>query len=60
MQHEGPGNGAFIHCGSRPDITVYKRADIDGERFSMLERHGKSKLYRPSKQTHCMEYVKSI
>lgn len=54
------GKVALTHCGFWPDITVYKRVDIDGERFFMLERYGKGKLYKPNKQTHCMEYVKSI
>ena len=54
------GKVTFIHCGFWPNITGYKRVDIDGERFFMLERYGKSKLYKPNKQTRCMEYVKSI
>ena len=54
------GKVTIIHCGFWPDITVYKRVDVDGERFFMLEKYGKSKLYKPNKLSHCMEYVKSI
>lgn len=54
------GKVTCIHCGFWPDITAYKRVDIDGERFFMLMKYGKHKLYKPNKQTHCMEYVKSI
>lgn len=49
-----------IHCGYWPNITAYKRVDIDGERFFMLAMYGKSKFYKPNKQTRRMEYVKSI
>lgn len=54
------GKVNLIHCGDWPDITVYKRVDIDGERYFMLAAYGNHKLYRPNKKTHCMEYVKSI
>lgn len=49
-----------IHCGYWPNITSYKRVDIDGERFFMLANYGAHKLYKPNKQTRCMEYVGSI
>lgn len=54
------GKVTDIHCGYWPNITTYKRVDIGGERFFMLAAYGKSKLYKPNKKTHCMEYVKSI
>lgn len=49
-----------IHCGEWPNITAYKRVDIDGERYFMLAAYGKHKLFRPNKQTRQMEYVRSI
>lgn len=54
------GKVIFIHCGSWPNITSYKRVDIGGERFFMLARYGAHKLYKPNKQSRCMEYVGSI
>ena len=54
------GKVTDIHCGYWPNITAYKRVDIDRERFFMLDTYGKSKLYKPNKKTRCMEYVKSI
>lgn len=54
------GKVAMIHCGEWPNVTAYKRIDIDGERFFKLYMYGKHKLYKPNKKTHCMEYVKSI
>lgn len=54
------GKVCGIHCGEWPNITAYRRVDIDGERYFMLAAYGKSKLFRPNKQTHQMEYVRSI
>lgn len=54
------GKVVMIHCGFWPNITGYKRVDIDGERLFMLADYGEHKLYKPNKQTRCMEYVKSI
>lgn len=54
------GKVTMIHCGEWPNITAYQRVDIDGERFFKLYMYGEHKLYKPNKETHYMEYVKSI
>lgn len=58
--YRNDGKVTHIHCGYWPNITVYRRVDIDGERFFMLNSYGKHKLYKPNGKSHCMEYVKSI
>lgn len=54
------GKVTIIHCGFWPNITEYKRVDVDGERYFILGKYGKSKLYKPNRETRRMEYVKSI
>lgn len=54
------GKVTYIHCGQGLNITSYRRVDINGERFFMLANYGAHKLYKPNKQTRCMEYVGSI
>ena len=46
-----------IHCGSWPNVTAYRRVILGGERYFMLAAYGKSKLYRPNRETRCMDYV---
>lgn len=54
------GKVTFIHCGTYPNITVYRRIDVNGERFFILDSYGKHRLYQPNKKTRRMEYVKTI
>lgn len=52
------GKVTCIHCGEWPNITVYDRVDIDGQRYFKLARYGKSKLYVPKNGR--MDYARSI
>ena len=54
------GKVTVIHCGEYPNITVYSRYELNGERFFIRDFYGKHKLYKPNKETRKMEYVKSI
>lgn len=53
----GPSKVCVIHCGSWPNVTAYRRVILGGERYFMLAAYGKSKLYRPNRETRCMDYV---
>lgn len=52
------GKVCAIHCGSWPNVTAYRRVILGGEWYFMLAAYGKSKLYRPNRETRCMDYVR--
>lgn len=54
------GKVNVIHCGEWPNITVFERVEINGERLFRCSAYGKANLYRPNKQTRCMEFVKAV